>query len=356
MLDEQRAKERLFRVRERIERACRGSGRDPSGVTLVAVSKFQPAQAVSAMYACGQRLFGENYVQEALAKMEVLKSPDIRWHFIGRLQKNKAKFVVGRFALVHTVDSLDLAQTLQKRALAAGVVQPVLIQVNLDDEPQMAGVASADAPALAEAVAGMDHLALEGLMVLPRALDDPRLPAAFAGWHPRDTLRTAWRPLRLSMGMSGDLEAAVRKGPPCPGGDRSFRTARVTRQGRRRDEDQGARQMADDSEGGKKKSGFLKWIIPGDSAARFAGGGYFAYLKFLPRSLRPRRPKARPRRGAWRPRPRPSPSRPRPRPTARPRAAMAGQGRARESLVTFPPSWSFWPIPRAGGSQARHGP
>lgn len=216
MLDEQRAGERLFRVRERIERSCARAGRDPSGVTLVAVSKLQPAGAVSAMYACGQRLFGENYVQEALAKMEALAEPDIRWHFIGRLQKNKAKFVVGRFALVHTVDSLDLAQTLQKRALAAGVVQPVLIQVNLDDEPQKAGVASADAPALAEAVAGMDHLALEGLMVLPRALDDPEASRpAFAGLRAlRDSLAIRLgRPLPvLSMGMSGDLEAAVEEG------------------------------------------------------------------------------------------------------------------------------------------------
>ncbi len=216
MLDEQRAAERLFRVRERIERSCARAGRDSSGVTLVAVSKFQPAGAVSAMYACGQRLFGENYVQEALAKMEALAEPDIRWHFIGRLQKNKAKFVVGRFALVHTVDSLDLAQTLQKRALAAHVVQPVLIQVNLDDEPQKAGVAEADAPALAEAVAGMDHLALEGLMVLPRALDDPEASRpAFAGLRAlRDSLAVRLgRPLPvLSMGMSGDLEAAVEEG------------------------------------------------------------------------------------------------------------------------------------------------
>ncbi|NMC48842.1 MAG: YggS family pyridoxal phosphate-dependent enzyme [Desulfovibrio sp.] len=216
MLDEQRAGERLFRVRERIERSCARVGRDPSGVTLVAVSKFQPAGAVSAMYACGQRLFGENYVQEALAKMEALAEPDIRWHFIGRLQKNKAKFVVGRFALVHTVDSLDLAQTLQKRAVAAHVVQPVLIQVNLDDEPQKAGVAEADAPALAEAVAGMDHLALEGLMVLPRALDDPEASRpAFAGLRAlRDSLAVRLgRPLPvLSMGMSGDLEAAVEEG------------------------------------------------------------------------------------------------------------------------------------------------
>ncbi len=216
MLDEQCARERLFRVRERIERSCARAGRDPSGVTLVAVSKFHPAEAVSAMYACGQRLFGENYVQEALAKMEALDAPDIQWHFIGRLQKNKAKFVVGRFALVHTLDSLDLAQTLQKRALAAGVVQPVLIQVNLDDEPQKAGVAEADAPALAEAVAGMDRLALEGLMILPRALDDPEASRpAFAGLRTlRDSLAARLgRPLPvLSMGMSGDLEAAVEEG------------------------------------------------------------------------------------------------------------------------------------------------
>ncbi|QLA14707.1 YggS family pyridoxal phosphate-dependent enzyme [Desulfolutivibrio sulfoxidireducens] len=216
MTDDSRASERLFRVMERIGRACARAGRDPSGVTLVAVSKFQPPAAVSAMYARGQRLFGESYIQEALPKMEAVTEPDIEWHFIGRLQKNKAKFAVGRFALIHTVDSLELARTLQNRALAAQVVQPVLIQVNIDAEPQKAGVSETDAPALAEAMAGMDRLALGGLMVLPKALDDPE--AARPAFSRLRALRDALvarlgRPLPiLSMGMSGDLEAAVEEG------------------------------------------------------------------------------------------------------------------------------------------------
>ncbi|QLA13134.1 YggS family pyridoxal phosphate-dependent enzyme [Desulfolutivibrio sulfodismutans] len=207
---------RLARVRERIVRACGKAGRDPAGVTLVAVSKFHPAEAVAALRACGQRIFGESYVQEALPKMEALADAGIQWHFIGRLQKNKAKFAVGRFALIHTVDSVELARTLQNKALAASVVQPVLIQVNVDDEPQKAGVAASLAPELAEAVVGMANLDLQGLMVLPRALDDPQAarPAFAALRVLRDALATRLgRALPvLSMGMSGDLEPAVEEG------------------------------------------------------------------------------------------------------------------------------------------------
>ncbi|MEF3697086.1 YggS family pyridoxal phosphate-dependent enzyme [Desulfolutivibrio sp.] len=207
---------RLARVRERIVRACGKAGRDPAGVTLVAVSKFHPPEAVAALRARGQRIFGESYVQEALPKMEALADAGIQWHFIGRLQKNKAKFAVGRFALIHTVDSAELARTLQNRALAANLIQPVLIQVNVDDEPQKAGVAASLAPELAEAVVGMANLDLQGLMVLPRALDDPQAarPAFAALRALRDELATRLgRTLPvLSMGMSGDLEPAVEEG------------------------------------------------------------------------------------------------------------------------------------------------
>ena len=216
MNDESGAQGRLALVRERIARACAQVGRDPAGVTLVAVSKFHPPEAVAALRACGQRIFGESYVQEALPKMVALAHADIQWHFIGRLQKNKARFAVGRFALIHTVDSVELAQTLQKRALAAGIVQPVLLQVNVDDEPQKAGVSETGAPELAEAVGGMANLDLRGLMVLPRALDDPQAarPAFAALRILRDALAErlgrAW-PV-LSMGMSGDLEPAIEEG------------------------------------------------------------------------------------------------------------------------------------------------
>ncbi|KUG27962.1 hypothetical protein ASZ90_002184 [hydrocarbon metagenome] len=216
MNDESGAQGRLALVRERIARACATVGRDPAGVTLVAVSKFHPPEAVAALLACGQRIFGESYVQEALPKMEALAHTDIQWHFIGRLQKNKAKFAVGRFALIHTVDSVELAQTLQKRALAAGIVQPVLIQVNVDDEPQKAGVSESLAPELAEAVCGIANLNLRGLMVLPRALDDPQAarPAFAALRVLRDALAVRLgRGLPvLSMGMSGDLEPAIEEG------------------------------------------------------------------------------------------------------------------------------------------------
>lgn len=209
-------KDRLDRVRERIARACARAGRDPADVTLVAVSKFHPPGAVAALHALGQDIFGESYVQEALPKMEALARTGVRWHFIGRLQKNKAKFAVGRFELIHTVDSLDLARTLQKRAAEAGVVQPVLIQVNVDDEPQKAGVPVSGALDLAGAVCGMAALDLRGLMVLPRLFDAPEAarPAFAALRALRDDLAAGLsRPLPvLSMGMSGDLEPAVEEG------------------------------------------------------------------------------------------------------------------------------------------------
>jgi pyridoxal phosphate enzyme (YggS family) len=216
MNDDSGVKGRLLRVRERIARACARAGRDVAGVTLVAVSKFHPPEAIAALRALGQDIFGESYVQEALPKMEALADADIRWHFIGRLQKNKAKFAVGRFSLIHTVDSVDLARTLQRRALAAAVLQPVLMQVNVDDEPQKAGVAVPLALELAEAVAGMDNLDLQGLMVLPRVFDAPEAarPAFAALRRLRDDLAARLgRPLPvLSMGMSGDLESAVEEG------------------------------------------------------------------------------------------------------------------------------------------------
>jgi pyridoxal phosphate enzyme (YggS family) len=209
-------KARLEEVRGRIAQACARVGRDPAGVTLVAVSKFHPPQAVAALHALGQDIFGESYVQEALPKMEALAGEGVQWHFIGRLQKNKAKFVVGRFALIHTVDSAELARTLQKRALDANVIQPVLIQVNVDDEPQKAGAAVEDMGELAETMCGMANLDVKGLMVLPRLFDAPEAarPAFAALRRLRDDLAARLRrPLPvLSMGMSGDLAPAVEEG------------------------------------------------------------------------------------------------------------------------------------------------
>ena len=216
--------ERYGLVLDRLNSACAAAGRPRQDVTLIAVSKLHPAGDVAAVAAAGQVDFGENYVQEALQKREDLAADagsaalaaGIRWHMIGHVQSRKAAQVAGRFALVHTVDSRKLAETLDKHAAALGVVQPVLIQVNIGAEAQKSGVMAADLPALAEAVQTLPHLELQGLMCLPPVFDNgPLARPHFA--HLRE-LRDGLRPLtglplpHLSMGMSGDFEEAVLEG------------------------------------------------------------------------------------------------------------------------------------------------
>lgn len=207
--------ERLAGVQGRIADACAACGREPAEVTLVAVSKKHDATAVAAMAGLGQRLFGESYIQEALAKMDAAPR-GLTWHFIGHLQRNKAKLTVGRFALIHTVDNLELAQILQNRNEDAGLTQAVCLQVNVAGETQKSGVSPEALPTLAEAVAAMPALSLAGLMVIPPVFDDPEgARPAFATLRKlRDDLSARLGlPLPvLSMGMSGDLEAAVKEG------------------------------------------------------------------------------------------------------------------------------------------------
>ncbi len=215
MYDQAILESRLAAVRGRIDVAAAGCGRDPAEITLVAVSKFHPAEAVSLAAAAGQTVFGESYIQEALVKMDALAEASLTWHFIGRLQKNKAKFAAGRFALIHTVDSLELARVLQKRALAVGAVQDILMQVNIAGEPQKAGIAEEEAQALAGDIRGMGNLRLMGLMVMPPFFDDPeRSRPYFARLRAlRGELADRCGALPfLSMGMSGDLEQAVEEG------------------------------------------------------------------------------------------------------------------------------------------------
>jgi len=209
------AAERLAWVHRRIDGACRASGRNPADVTLVAVSKKQDVAAVAALAACGQRIFGESYIQEALPKIDAAP-PGLSWHFIGHLQRNKVKLAIGRFDLIHTVDNLDLAQVLQKKNQDLGLTQAVCLQVNVAGETQKSGVSPEALPELAEAVAAMPELTLSGLMVIPPIFDDPESARpAFAHLRElRDKLSTRLGlPLPvLSMGMSGDLEAAVMEG------------------------------------------------------------------------------------------------------------------------------------------------
>lgn len=201
-------------VRARVDAACVAAGRAPDEVTLIAVAKTQPAAAIAAVVAAGARDIGENYAQELAGKRGELPDLAARWHYIGRLQRNKAKLVAGQVALVHAVDSLELAAELGKRTRAAGGdVQPLLIAVNLAGEATKGGVAAAEVEALAAAIDALPGVRLDGLMTLPPASDDAEAsrPAFVALRALRDRLANATRrpwPV-LSMGMSGDFEVAI---------------------------------------------------------------------------------------------------------------------------------------------------
>lgn len=206
--------ERWAEVRAHVAQACERAGRAPSEVTIVAVSKTHPASAIREAAAAGAVDFGENYAQELAGKQAELDGvTGLRWHFIGRLQRNKAKLVAGKVALVHAVDSEELAAELGKRA--AGV-QPILLSVNLAGEATKGGVTGEAAPALAERIARLANVRLDGLMTMPPPSDDPEAsrPVFDALRALRDRIAGALgRPLPvLSMGMSGDFEVAIRCG------------------------------------------------------------------------------------------------------------------------------------------------
>jgi pyridoxal phosphate enzyme (YggS family) len=195
----------LAAVQARIAQACERAGRDPASVRLIAVSKTKPVALLREAFDAGQRLFGENYAQELREKSEAL--PAVEWHFIGALQTNKAKLVVGRAALIHTCDRLALAQELSKRAQGAGVTQRLLLEVNVGREQQKAGALPEDVPALLQQVRALPSLRCDGLMCIPPASGDPRL-------HFR-ALRELGKRLalpELSMGMSADYEVAIEEG------------------------------------------------------------------------------------------------------------------------------------------------
>ncbi len=201
--------DRWREVRGRVTDACKTAGRSPDEVTIIAVSKTHPASAIQEALAAGATDFGENYAQELAEKMPAV--PAARWHFIGRLQSNKAKLVAGKVVLVHAVESVSLATELAKRS--GGVLQPILISVNVAGEETKGGVTPADAPALARALAAIEGIRLDGLMTMPPPSDDPEAsrPAFEALAKLRDQLAAELgRPLPvLSMGMSGDYEVAI---------------------------------------------------------------------------------------------------------------------------------------------------
>ncbi|HTJ45365.1 MAG TPA: YggS family pyridoxal phosphate-dependent enzyme [Kofleriaceae bacterium] len=205
--------DRWWKVRDTVVAACARAGRDPSEITIVAVAKKHTAAAVEEAAAAGVTDVGENYAQELVDKAAQVKA-HVWWHFIGSLQRNKCKLVVGEVALIHTVDSVRLAEEIDKRAAAVGVVQPVLIEVNIAGEDTKGGVAPANAHMLLGAMRGLANLRCDGLMTMPPPGDLELARRSFASLRElRDQLANADRPLPiLSMGMSGDYEAAIAEG------------------------------------------------------------------------------------------------------------------------------------------------
>ncbi len=205
--------ENLESIRARIALAADRAGRDPALVRLVTVSKTFPAEKVREAALAGAEIFGENYVQEAKAKIKDLADLDPEWHFIGRLQTNKAKEVVKGFSLIHSVDRLKLARELNKRA--QGKVA-VLIQVKLVAEETKGGVDEAGSLELLEAVAALERIEVKGLMVIPPFFDQPERVrpyfARLAALAEEARQRTGLALSELSMGMSGDFEVAVEEG------------------------------------------------------------------------------------------------------------------------------------------------
>jgi pyridoxal phosphate enzyme (YggS family) len=207
----------LTELRKRIAAAARRVGRDPAGVRLVAVSKTVPVERLQEAVAAGQHLFGENYLQEAQPKIAALGEA-ARWHFVGHLQTKKAKGVVGLFELIHSVDRLKLAQALDQAAAKRGLVQDILLQVNLAGEASKSGAAPEDVADLLREIGKLPHLQVTGLMTMPPWFDDPERVRPY--FRALRELRNRLEELHLSesglpelsMGMTGDFEVAVEEG------------------------------------------------------------------------------------------------------------------------------------------------
>ena len=208
-------KANLHNVRARVQQACEKAGRNPADIMILAVSKKHSAHRIRALHALGQGAFGENYVQEAVAKQAELADLDIEWHFIGPLQSNKTREAAAHFAWVQSVDRTKIARRLSEQRPAGLPALNVCLQVNIDRESQKAGVLPEDTAELAQFTSDLPNVRLRGLMAIPRMGGDD--------YDPSDSYRRMFElfsQLRsdgiamdtLSMGMSADLEAAIFQG------------------------------------------------------------------------------------------------------------------------------------------------
>lgn len=207
----------LRQVEENIRKACAKAGRSRSEVTLIAVSKTKPVEMLQTIYDLGPRDFGENKVQEMCEKMEVLPQ-DIRWHMIGHLQTNKVKYIVGKTALIHSVDSLHLAEEIEKQAAKRNLCVPILIEVNIAKEESKFGIHKEETVALVRQIARLPHLQIKGLMTIAPFVENPednreyfkqirQLSVDIAGQNIDNINMDV-----LSMGMTGDYMVAIEEG------------------------------------------------------------------------------------------------------------------------------------------------
>ena len=204
-------------VEERICAACKRAGRDRAGVHLICVTKTKPEEMLQEAYEAGQRDFGENKVQEICRKKPNLPQ-DVRWHMIGHLQRNKVKQPIGQTVMIHSVDSIRLAETISAEALKAGITIPVLIEVNMAGEDSKFGVSPDETEALVRAASALEGIKVSGLMTIAPYTDDPetnrpyfaglRELAVDIGQKCIDNVSMSV----LSMGMTGDFEVAIEEG------------------------------------------------------------------------------------------------------------------------------------------------
>lgn len=203
-------------IRDRIERAAQRAGRNPKDILLLAVSKTQSVDDIIKARDLGVKTFGENKVQEILAKYDHVK--DVKWHLIGHLQRNKVKYIIDKVEMIHSLDSIELAEEINKRAEKKGIVMPVLIQINIGKEGSKSGIYEEELEAFIKKLEGYKNILISGIMTIPPKIDNDdvtrnyfkRMKELFEGLKmiKHDNIDIKY----LSMGMTGDFEIAIEEG------------------------------------------------------------------------------------------------------------------------------------------------
>lgn len=210
-------RENLVKVEENIKTACKRAGRKPEEVTLIAVSKTKPMEMIEEALACGKREFGENKAQEMKEKCDALQK-DIKWHFIGHLQTNKVKYVVGRAFLIHSVDSYHLAEAIETESEKKNVISHILIEVNVANEESKFGIKTDETLALVEKISHLPHIRIDGLMTIAPFVENPQMNRLIFRDLRKLSVDIAEKNIDnvsmnvLSMGMTNDYEVAIEEG------------------------------------------------------------------------------------------------------------------------------------------------